>query len=144
MRVRGTFMYQLAQKLKKIRLDLKSLSKSTFGNFKHKLERNEEKLLHVETKLVQDPNNAQLNNWRYRLIKQREKMHLFNQKYWEKLARKDWLLNGDRNSHYFHQSMKAIKTRSRITKIKDNSEVLVDESAQFEKIFITDFITRFK
>ena len=73
MRVRGTFMYQLAQKLKKIRLDLKSLSKSTFGNFKHKLERNEEKLLHVETKLVQDPNNAQLNNWHYRLIKQRER-----------------------------------------------------------------------
>ena len=52
MRARGTFMYQLAQKLKKIKLDLKTCSKSTFGNFKHKLERNAKKLLQVETKLV--------------------------------------------------------------------------------------------
>ncbi|KAJ8448425.1 LOW QUALITY PROTEIN: hypothetical protein Cgig2_022053 [Carnegiea gigantea] len=39
-------------KLKKVKLELKSWSKSTFGNFKHKLQRNANKLLHVEQKLV--------------------------------------------------------------------------------------------
>jgi len=78
MRVQGTSMYQLVQKLKKTKLDLKSWSKRTFG---YKLERNTEQLLHVETKLVHKPNSAQLNNWHYRLVKQWEKMHLFNQKY---------------------------------------------------------------
>ena len=80
--VPGTSMYRLAHKLKKVKLELKSLSKSTFGNFKHKLQRNADKLLHVEQKLVAKPFNTRLNNWHYRLIKQREKMHLFNQKYW--------------------------------------------------------------
>jgi len=57
LRVHGAIMYRAVQKLKKNKLDLKSWSKTTFGNFKSKLERNDEKLLVVETKLVQDPNN---------------------------------------------------------------------------------------
>ncbi|KAJ8435658.1 hypothetical protein Cgig2_015663 [Carnegiea gigantea] len=110
-------------KTEKAQLDLKSWSRNTFNNFKNKLARNAETLLQVETKLVHDPNNARLNNWHYRLIKQRETMCRFNQKYWGKMARKDWLVNGDRNSRYFHQSMKARKTRNKITKIKDASGV---------------------
>jgi len=62
-RVHGAPMYRVIQKLKKIKLDLKWWSKATFGNFKSKLERNCEKLLVVETKLVQDLNNVPLNNW---------------------------------------------------------------------------------
>ncbi|KAJ8434289.1 hypothetical protein Cgig2_009264 [Carnegiea gigantea] len=69
----GTSMYCIAQKLKKIKLDLKSWSECTFGNFKQKLEKNANKLLRVEQKLVAQPNSTCLNNWHYRLIKQREK-----------------------------------------------------------------------
>ena len=79
-------MYRVAQKLKKIKLDLKTWSKHTFENFRHKLERNGEKLLEVEQKLILQPHSARLNNWRYRLLKQRKKIHLFNQKYWEILG----------------------------------------------------------
>jgi len=79
--ISGTPMYRVVQKLKKTKIDLKTWSKCTFGNFMHKLERNGEKLLEVEHKLTLQPHSARLNNWHYRLIKQREKMHLFNQKY---------------------------------------------------------------
>jgi len=84
--INGTPMYRVASKFKKLKLDLKVWSKSTFGNFKNKLERNGQQLLVVKGKLISQPNNARLNNWHYRLIKHREKMHLFNQKYWGKLA----------------------------------------------------------
>ena len=116
-------MYRLAHKLKKVKLELKLWSKSTFGNFKHKLQRNTDKLLHVEQKLVGQPLNARLNNLHYRLIKQCEKMHLFNQKYWDTLARKDWLVNVGWNTRCFHQTMKARKSRSAIIRIKDSSGV---------------------
>ncbi|KAJ8419810.1 LOW QUALITY PROTEIN: hypothetical protein Cgig2_003195 [Carnegiea gigantea] len=119
----------IIQKLKKTKLDLKSCSKRTFGNFKHKLERNTEQLLHVEAKLVHEPNSVRFNNWHYKL---------------GRFTRKDWLVNGDRNSRYFYQSMKARKTRSKITKVKDNLGVWVNESAQAEKMFTTNFTARFK
>jgi len=71
-------------------------------------------------------------------------MHLLNQKYWGKLARKEWLVNGDRNSCFCHQSMKARKPRSSIVKINDSSGVCVDSPTQIQKLFVHDFATRFK
>ena len=84
--------------------------------------------MEVEQKLAQQPHNARLNNWHYRLIKQREKMHFFNQKYWGKLARKEWLVNDDKHSHYFHLTMKARKSCNKIIKIKDASGVWIEEA----------------
>ena len=71
-------------------------------------------------------------------------MHLFNQKYWGRLARKDWLVNGDRHSRFFHQTMKARKTRSKILKLKDPFGVWVHESTQIESMFVTEFTNQFK
>ena len=71
-------------------------------------------------------------------------MHLFNQKYWGKLARKDWLVNGDRHSRYFHQTMKARKTRGKIFKIKDVSGAWIEDAHQIQNLFIRDFTSRFK
>jgi len=71
-------------------------------------------------------------------------MHLFNQKYWGKLARKEWLVNGDRHSRYFHQTMKVRKSRGRIFKIKDESGVWLEEAPRIQQLFIHDFTSRFK
>ena len=107
------------------------------------MERNGEKLLHVEQKLTLQPHSARLNNWHYRLLKQREKMHLFNQKYWGTLAKKDWLVNGDRHSRYFHQSMKAQKMRGKIFKIQDASGIWIEEPTSLQRLFLHDFSSRF-
>jgi len=63
-----------------------------------KIEKNTTKLHYVENKLLETPDSYRLNNWHFRLIKQREKLMLFNQRYWGQFARKQWLINGDRNS----------------------------------------------
>ena len=71
-------------------------------------------------------------------------MHLFSKKYWGRLARKDWVVNGDRHSPFFHQTVKARKTRSKVLKLKDPSGVWVDESSQIKSMFVNEFTTRFK
>jgi len=71
-------------------------------------------------------------------MRQQENMHLFNQKYWGKLARKGWLVNGDRHSHYFRHTMKARKSRSKIIKTKDAYGAWMDEPPKFSNcLFIT-------
>ena len=55
-------------------------------------------------------------------------MHLFNQKYWGNLAREEWLVNGDRHSRYFHQTMKARKSHKKIIKTKDASGVWIEDA----------------
>jgi len=60
------------------------------------------------------------------------------------LARKDWLVNGDRNTRYFHQTMKARKSRSAIIRIKDSSRVWIDDPVQLQHVFVNDSKLRFK
>jgi len=70
-------------------------------------------------------------------------MHLFNQKYWGTFARKDWLVNGDRHSCYFHHTMKTRKTRGKILKIQDASGVWLDEPSSIQQLFVHDLSSRF-
>jgi len=60
------------------------------------------------------------------------------------MARKEWLVDGDRNSRYFRQSMKARKSHFSIVKIKDSSGVWVDDVAQIQKLFVHDFNKQFR
>jgi len=60
-----------------------------------------QKIDYEEAKLPSNPSSYRFNSWMNRLLKQCEKMMLFNQKYWGDLSRKEWLINSNRNSKYF-------------------------------------------
>jgi len=60
----------------------------------------------VEEKLISDPLNLDLINGHAHLIKQLEGLLLFNQKYWAKFYRNEWLTKGDGNSKIFYQYIK--------------------------------------
>ena len=84
--------------------------------------KNTTKLRAVESKIIANPQSHRFNAWHYRLLKQREKLLLFNKRYWGSLARKKWLVDGDKNSQYFHQSAKTRnRNRSIIRKIRPES-----------------------
>ena len=79
--VSGTRMYKLMQKLKYVKLHVKGWSKCFFGNTRHKLAQNETKLKILEDKLLIQPDSPRLSEWMNRLLRQREKLLMFNQKY---------------------------------------------------------------
>ena len=69
-----------------------------FANFRKQIEKNTNKLQLVESKLIGHPHSLRLNDWHFQLLKQREKLSLFNKLYQGNLARNRWLVDGDRNS----------------------------------------------
>ena len=79
-------MFKLVQKLKTRKYEIKEWAKKQFGNIHDKLSKNAVKINYIEDKLLSDPTSHRLNSWIKRLIKQREKMMLFNQKYSVNLA----------------------------------------------------------
>jgi len=113
-------MFCSVKKLKAVKNELKSWAKSTFRHVQEKLQQNLDKINYVEAKLINNPASYRLNNWFNRLVKQREKLLLFNQKYWGRLARKEWLVNGDRNSNYFQRRANSRRKNLLITKIKND------------------------
>ena len=79
----GTHMYRFMQKIRTIKTELKPWVKSTFGNIQVKLCINLDKINYIENKLLESPLSFCLNDRMNRMLKQREKLLLFNQKYWE-------------------------------------------------------------
>ena len=79
-------MFNITKKLKLIKHEVKGWSKNHFGHFHDKLSRNTQKIEYVEDKLLTNHNSFRLNSWLTRLLKQGEKMMLFDQKYWGNLC----------------------------------------------------------
>jgi len=79
----------LVRKLKSVKIELKDWEKKYIGNPYDKLSKNAQKLAYVEERLTANPDSYRLNSWLNRLLKQREKLLLFIQKYWGKLARRE-------------------------------------------------------
>ena len=96
-RSNGTNLFSLIHKLKRTKIGLKNWVKVNIGNPTNKLQKNALRLTAIEEHLCYNPHSPRLNSWMSRLVKQREKLLLFNQKDWGKLLRKTWLTQGDRN-----------------------------------------------
>ena len=109
---RGTKMFKLAQKFKRTKYHIKICARSFLGNNHQKLVLNAQKIDQIETLLVHQPSSTRLNSWMQRMLRQREKLLLYNQKYWGALKRKEWLVNGDRNSRFFQQQANTRRKRN--------------------------------
>ena len=71
-------------------------------------------------------------------------MLLFNQKYWGKFHRNEWLTKDNRNSKFVYRCVKTRKQKNSIRRINDESAVWLDDKSLIEKKIITDYSSSFK
>ena len=133
-------MFQFAQKIKFVKRELKTWAKSHFGNFHDKVSKNEDKIRYVESKLLDNPSSFRLNSWLTWLLKQREKLLLYNQKYWGEFKRKEWLTRGDRNTTFFQRSAGSRRRKKRVIRLKNDSDIWVDDPTFVATSFISDIL----
>jgi len=141
--VQGTKMFKFAHKLKRTKQHLKIWARNFIGNNHQKLSLNEQKIEQIEEKLSHQPNSPRLNEWLHRLLRQREKLLLFNQKYWGTLRRKEWLVNGDRNSRYFQQQANTRRKKKLICKLKNDCGIWLDNPQSIAVKFVQDYTNQF-
>ena len=97
----------------------------------------------MEEQLINQPDSYRLNSWLKRLLVQREKLMLFNQKYWDRFKRKERLVNGDRNSRFFQQLVKTRRKRNAVLKLKDECGVWLDTQQAIVDKLVADYTARF-
>jgi len=139
----GTPMFRFIRKLRCIKNELKGWCRSKFSHFRSQVEKNTSQLHLVESKIISDPHCQRLNNWHLRLLKQREKLLLFNKRFWGTLARKKWLVDGDRSSRYFHHLAAQRKNQCSILRLKDPSGIWIEDVNAIRQHFLQDYIHRF-
>ena len=104
-------------------------NKETFGNIFHRKRRVEARLAGIQKALADGPNAHLLALERVL----REKYWVINQQeedFWSVKSRYNWLIQGDRNTNFFHTSALIRRKRNRIFCFKDNSgDVIYNEEA---------------
>ncbi|XP_056162312.1 uncharacterized protein LOC115663491 [Syzygium oleosum] len=128
--VRGSCMFAVVTKLKKLKQQLKSLNRSQFGDLQAKVNKANESLYQIQQKLVIDPFDA--------ISRAEEKAHLEEflalSKHEEILlkqkSRNLWLKEGDNNSKVFFASMMRRSAQNRINHlILEDGSVISEEGA---------------
>lgn len=140
--VNGSRQFKVVSRLKKIKLAIKEWNRKHNIYSMKNLDNNQAKLKVLEEKLMENPNNENILKHYERVLKQREKILLFNQKYWRNMARKDWLTKGDRNSSYFHKNLTGRKKKSRVYKVRDNYGEWLEDKMQIRDYFVKEFKKR--
>jgi len=122
----GCPMFVLSQKLKSLKLKLKTWNKQTFGNVHELVKNAETHLQHIQSQidtsghsdsLLEQQKLAQIN-----LESALQKEECF----WREKANVKWHLEGDRNTNFFHRTAKIKAKTNKITSIKDGEQLLSD------------------
>jgi hypothetical protein len=118
-RVDGTAMYRLTQKLDNVRRNLKNWAKNSFGDiFKMKGEI-ENRLKNLQESMAKGDNREKttLEEENYR-VKWKD-ITAKEETFWKQRSRILWLEEGDRNTSFFHQLASNHKRRNTINSLED-------------------------
>ena len=116
--VTGTAQYQICQKLKFLKKDLKIFGKLYLGKDRIVTDLARDELKSVQTLLSKDHSNPDLiKKEKNCLIKFHETID-FEEATLKQKSRIQWLESGDKNSRYFHLSIKARRHFKRITSLE--------------------------
>ncbi|KAL2899375.1 hypothetical protein RDABS01_024457 [Bienertia sinuspersici] len=70
-------------------------------------------------------------------LKQRE------ERYWKQRSRQSWLMEGDKNTKFFHAKSMQLKARNQIKKVKNGAGVIHDDEDQITEVFTAYFESLF-
>uniref|UniRef100_A0A803Q619 Reverse transcriptase domain-containing protein n=1 Tax=Cannabis sativa TaxID=3483 RepID=A0A803Q619_CANSA len=116
---RGTKMFCIVQKLKKLKTVLKCINQSGFSEIQQTENITRGALAELQSKLNQDPQNAEIMHQEQEAgVKFAEVNKAFDS-FMSQKAKVSWAKFGNENSHIFHASLKLRRIHNRIFSIED-------------------------
>jgi hypothetical protein len=143
----GCPMFVLTQKLKLLKIKLKSWNKACFGNVNDMVCNAELKLDQIQ-KQIQDNGHSDVllleeKQASFELEKALSKQEAF----WQEKARLNWHLEGDRNTKFFHRIAKIKHSTKPIHSLHDGETVITDQNlisehiiSYYKNLFCSNFV----
>ncbi|XP_071939954.1 uncharacterized protein [Coffea arabica] len=136
----GSRMYKITRKIKEVRVAILEWRRKVQGNSKVKIKELKEKLKEVKEE-HESGNKSRVIELKNQLSKAYEEEEL----YWSQKSRSKWLKEGDRNTAYFHTTVKAKRKRNTISTLekqdgtwcKSEEEIEVELCQYYNDLFTT-------
>jgi len=135
----GVPMFRLVSKLKVVKARLKDLNMEAFSDISQRTLQARENLRSTQMLLQSDPENIPLaeleRGQRSAFIDLRRQEESF----YKQKSRIRWLKEGDRNTRFFHNYVKARCLNNQILSVKDSASVVVSDPVLVPKVFLSFF-----
>ncbi|OMO76410.1 hypothetical protein COLO4_25567 [Corchorus olitorius] len=135
----GSRAFNLAQKLKITRNELKTWNKNTFGNLFERKKRLESELEELQGGIEDQHSREKEKKVRTEMIEILEQEQLL----WLQKSRSNWIVQGERNTKFYHTVTNRRRARNKITNIlrqngqktEDPNEIEQEFMEHFQKVF---------
>ncbi|XP_026396357.1 uncharacterized protein LOC113290991 [Papaver somniferum] len=129
----GSPAYKLKAKILSTNKGLRDWNKSSFGNTQTNISTIRKELTDLQVSIPTDTSNTS------RLKARLEYLYNLEELYWKDKSREVWLLEGDRNSPYFHRVTLFRRKRNAISWIKNSLNTILTDRDSIGNSFIDYF-----
>ncbi|KAL2927668.1 LINE-1 retrotransposable element ORF2 protein [Bienertia sinuspersici] len=133
--VRGTAMYKLVQKLKRVKASMKDLNKQGFNNMQAEDSKRYQEMVGIQEKLHNDPMNALMEEEK-EATRQYNLAHKKYMQYLKQKAKVAWLREGDDNTALFHSCLRKRTLQNHVYTIRDRTGAMQDSSEGIQSAFV--------
>jgi hypothetical protein len=138
----GCPMYVLNEKLKLLKLKLKSWNKTVFGNIHEIVKEAKTKVDSIQVQIDSNgPNDDMLDQERLALVNLENALFM-EELFWHEKAKVQWHCDGDRNTAYFHKIAKIKRACNQITSIR-NGEISLNRPDDVNAHIVNHFTSLF-
>ncbi|XP_048496207.1 uncharacterized protein LOC125495509 [Beta vulgaris subsp. vulgaris] len=141
--VHGCVMFRVMQKLKQVKIALKSLNKEGFGDVEANVIKAQHELVKVQEQMHQELNNVDLivqeKVAQETLLRAKKSQYSFLQQ----KSKLTWLQCGDENTKNFYQALKDRRCHNKVYSIHDSHGNWVNTQEQVEEAFISYYMELF-
>lgn len=137
--VTGVPMYKLVSKLKMLKARLKLLNQEAFSEVSLRTAEARQALSAIQSDLQDDPANLDLTERERSCRRAFVELRSHEEPFYRQKSRIRWLKEGDKNSKFFHHSVKRRQLANRILSVKDPSGTVITDPAVVPQVFIRFF-----
>ncbi|CAN1131813.1 Putative ribonuclease H protein At1g65750 [Linum perenne] len=129
---------ELTQNLENLTSRLKKWNKEVFGNIFKRKQRLVDQLRSAEACSISNPSDA--NRAAEEAIRAKLELTLWQEEaLWIQKSRAKWVVEGDRNTHFFHMSALKRRAFNRIKRLKDGSDIWIDDQEMLARMATDHF-----
>ena len=125
--VRGSPMYRLTRKLKRVKSILKAFNFHSFGKLHERVVEARETLNQAQSSLLYNPSDPMLIDNEKKCLKAYHELGYAEEGFLKQKSRVQWLKLGDQNTSFFHKAVKARNGRNTIKVITSASGCRIDD-----------------
>ena len=129
----GSPLFRLCQKLKCVKLALKDLNKSQYGNTHLRSNQARAKLFSIQDQLKQNLGNPELKTQEKQALLELTHFSYAEESLLKQKSRNLWIAEGDSNSTYFHNCVKARINSNKILSITTADDTVLHEMPQIHE-----------